>query len=178
MLSHWKKLTSKIIHTNPWWNYRLDTFQIPDGVKGEYHYVHTEGSALIVPVKDDGTIILVNQYRYLLDRESVEFPCGGVKPGHSYDEMARIELEEETGYIAHSWETAGEFNPFNGVTDEMCRVFIARNLSSGKPKPEETEEFEILYMAPNEIEAMVEQGKIWDGMTLAAWLLVRKQFVR
>ncbi len=178
MLSHWKKLTSKIVHTNPWWNYRLDTFQIPNGVKGEYHYVHTEGSALIVPVMADGKIILVNQYRYLLDRESVEFPCGGVKPGHGYDEMARIELEEETGYVASSWETAREFDPFNGATDEMCKVFIARNLSYNKPKPEETEEFEVLYVSPQELELMVESGKIWDGMTLAAWLLVRKQFVK
>src|SRR5208283_655228 len=81
MLAHWKKLTSKIVHKNPWWNYHLDSFQIPNGVKGEYHYVHTEGSSLIIPVIDNGKIILVNQYRYLRDRESIEFPCGGVKPG-------------------------------------------------------------------------------------------------
>ena len=140
MLSHWKKLTSKIVHTNPWWNYHLDSFEIPNGVKGEYHYVHTEGSSLIIPVTDDGKIILVNQFRYLRDRESVEFPCGGVKPGHTYEEMARIELEEETGCIAQLWTMAGEFDPFNGVTDEMCRVFIARHLSFINAKPEPTEE--------------------------------------
>ena len=78
MLSRWKKLTSKIIYTNPWWTYTLDSFQIPDGVKGEYHYVHSEGSSMIVPVMEDGKIILVNQYRYLGERESIEFPCGGV----------------------------------------------------------------------------------------------------
>ncbi len=178
MLSRWKKLTSKIIYKNPWWNYYLDSFQIPNGVKGEYHYVHTEGSSMIVPVMDDGRIVLVNQYRYLRDRESIEFPCGGVKPGHTYDEMARLELEEETGYIAQSWIMGGEFNPFNGVTDEMCRVFIARNLSYVKAKPEATEEFEIVCVAPDELEAMMARGEIWDGMTLAAWLLVRKQFLR
>jgi len=178
MLSRWKKLTSAIVHKNPWWTYFLDSFQIPNGVKGEYHYVHTEGSSLIIPVTDDGKIILVNQYRYLKDRESIEFPCGGVKPGHSYDEMAKLELEEETGYTGRSWETAGEFNPFNGVTDEMCRVFIARSLLSGKPKPEATEEFEIVEVSPNHLEEMISSGKIWDGMTLAAWALVRKRFVQ
>ena len=178
MLARWKKLTSKIVYKNPWWNYYRDSFQIPDGVKGEYHYVHTEGSCLIVPVTDDGNIILVNQYRYLRDRESIEFPSGGVKPGHLYDEMARLELEEETGYVARSWTTAGEFNPFNGVTDEMCRVFIARNLSYVMAKPEATEEFEILHVAPEELEGMIAGGKIWDGMSLAAWLLVRKQFIK
>ncbi len=126
---------------------------------------------------DDGKIILVNQYRYLRDRESVEFPCGGVKPGHSYEEMARLELEEETGYVAQSWMIAGEFNPFNGATDEMCKVFIARGLSYVKAKPEATEEFEILRLVPEELEGMIADKKIWDGMTLAAWLLVRKQFI-
>ena len=178
MLAHWKKLTSQIIHKNPWWNYNLDSFEIPNRVHGEYHYVHTEGSSLIVPVMDNGKIILVNQYRYLRNRESIEFPCGGVKPGHTYDEMARLELEEETGFVAQSWKTAGEFNPFNGVTDEMCKVFIARNLSYVQAKPEATEEFEVLQVAPLELEAMIADEKIWDGMTLAAWLLVRKQFIK
>ena len=91
--------------------------------------------------------------------------------------MARLELEEETGYVAQSWNAAGEFNPFNGATDEMCKVFIARNLSYVKAKPEATEEFEVLRAAPEEIEAMIADAKIWDGMTLAAWMLVRKQFI-
>jgi ADP-ribose pyrophosphatase len=176
MLSRWKKLSSKIIRKNSWWTYKLDMFQIPKGVKGEYHYVHTEGSAMIVPVADDGRIILVNQYRYLCDRESVEFPCGGVKPGYTYDDMARLELEEETGYLARSWDVAGEFNPFNGATDEICRVFVARDLTLAKPKPESTEEFEVLFTSPKNIETMIDEKKIWDGMTLAAWALVRKRF--
>ncbi|MGA7161562.1 MAG: NUDIX hydrolase [Bacteroidota bacterium] len=170
-------LTSKIIFTNPWWTYKLDSFQIPDGVRGEYHYVHTEGSSLIIPVMDDGNIILVNQYRYLRDKESVEFPCGGVKPGRTYDEMARLELEEETGYIAHSWKMAGEFNPFNGATDEMCKVFIARDLKFVRAKPEATEEFELLRVPPQMLDVMIADAKIWDGMTLAAWMLVRDQVV-
>jgi ADP-ribose pyrophosphatase len=177
MLARWKKLTSIIVHKNPWWNYYLDSFQIPNGVKGEYHYVHTEGSSLIIPVMNDGKIVLVNQYRYLRDRESVEFPCGGVKSGHTYEEMARLELEEETGYVAQSWMIAGEFNPFNGATDEMCKVFIARGLSYVKAKPEATEEFEILRLVPEELEGMISDKRIWDGMTLAAWLLVRRQFI-
>ncbi|HTR81015.1 MAG TPA: NUDIX hydrolase [Bacteroidota bacterium] len=163
--------------TNPWWTYTLDSFQIPNGVQGEYHVVHTEGSSLIIPVLDDGRIVLVNQYRYLRDRESIEFPCGGVKKDHTYEKMAKVELEEEAGYVARSWEQAGEFNPFNGATDEMCRVFIARGLAPVAAKPESTEEFEILKMTPKEIESMIWEKKIWDGMSLAAWMLVRKQFI-
>ena len=178
MLHRWKKLSSKIIHTNPWWTYRLDSFQIPNGVKGEYHVVHTEGSSMVIPVLDDGRIVLVNQYRYLCDRESLEFVCGGVKKGHSYERMAKLELEEEAGYTARVWEVAGEFNPFNGATDEMCRVFIARGLVHGEAKPESTEEFEIVTATPQEIETMIADKMLWDGMSLAAWMLVRKRFVK
>ncbi|HTX19230.1 MAG TPA: NUDIX hydrolase [Bacteroidota bacterium] len=173
MLLHWKKLTSSVVHRNPWWSYILDSFQIPGGVKGEYHYVHTEGSSLVIPVREDGRVVLVNQYRYLRDRESIEFPCGGVKAGSSYEITAKAELEEEAGFAAQSWEVVGEFNPFNGATDEMCRVFIARRLLPVPPRPEATEEFEILTELPSDVDAMIGDGRIWDGMSLAAWTLAR-----
>lgn len=148
---------------------------IPGGVSGEYHSVHTEGSSMVVPVTNDGKIVLVNQYRYLCSRESIELPCGGVKPGMTYEEMAKIELEEETGFSSLSLEAAGEFNPFNGVTDEMCRVFIARDLVKTTSVPDETEEFEILVKSKTEIEELIAAHQIWDGMTLAAWGLVRNK---
>ncbi|MBI2430146.1 MAG: NUDIX hydrolase [Ignavibacteriales bacterium] len=173
MLKRWKTLSSKILFKNPWWTYKLDEFEIPDGIKGEYNYVFTRGSSLVVPVTNDGKIILVNQYRYLCDRESIEFPCGGVKEGKSYEEMANIELEEETGYRASDLKFAGEFNPFNGVTSEICHVYIARNLVRSQQKPDATEEFEIHYKSPDEIESLIVSNQIWDGMTMAAWGLVK-----
>jgi ADP-ribose pyrophosphatase len=173
MLKRWKRLTSAVIFKNPWWTYKKDEFQIPDGISGEYHYVHTNGASMIVPVLPDGRIILVNQYRYLCDKESVELPCGGVKEGKSYEAMAHIELEEETGFRSQQLEKCGEFNPYNGVTDEICQVFIARQLVPSASVPDSTEEFELLYRSPEEIDAMIASNSIWDGMTIAAWGIVR-----
>lgn len=173
MLRHWKTLTSTLVTQNPWWSYKLDKFEIPGGVKGEYHYVETAGSSMIVPVTTDGKLILVNQYRYLRNRESVEFPCGGVKAGKSYEEMARIELEEETGFRSDHVQFVGEFNPFNGVTNEICKVYIAGNLIPVKSRPDATEEFEIVECSPAELDEMIRTNKIWDGMTMAGWMLVR-----
>ena len=171
MLKRWEKLSSKLVHENPWWTYMLDRFHIPDGIDGEYHYVHTPGSSMVIPVTDDGKIILVNQFRFLCDKESIEFPCGGVRKGESHASMAAIELEEETGYRAEEIRKCGEFNPFNGVTDEMCHVFIARSLIKTQSRPDVTEEFELLYCSPDEIDSMIASNRIWDGMTLAAWSL-------
>jgi ADP-ribose pyrophosphatase len=173
MLTHWKTLTSKVVLKNPWWTYKMDSFQIPNGVSGEYHYVHTEGSSMIIPVTEDGRLVLVNQYRYLCNRESIEFPCGGVKPGKTHPEMAKLELEEETGYRSDDFEFIGEFNPFNGVTNEFCSVYVARNLHPSSPMPDLTEEFEIVFKTPDEIETLIRAKQIWDGMTLAAWAIAK-----
>ncbi len=128
---------------------------------------------MVVPILNDGRIVFVNQYRYLNDRESLELPCGGVKDGHTYEETAKHELEEEVGFIARDWYKVGEFNPYNGITDELCRVFIAKNLSEVPPTPDETEEFEIITLMPDEVDARITTGTIWDGMTIAAWNIAK-----
>ena len=174
MLKRWKQLDTSIVHQNPWWTYKLDRFQIPDGVAGEYHYVYTRGSSMIVPATTDGRIVLVNQYRYLCDRESLEFPCGSVKEGHSFLETARHELKEETGFEAGRLEDLGHFNPYNGVTSEICHVFLATETVPGAPKPDATEEFELVYCTPAEIDDKIASNEIWDGMTMAAWMLAHR----
>ena len=173
MLKRWKKLSTKILYQNPWWTYQLDTFEIPDGISGEYHYVATNGSSMIIPFTEEGKIILVNQYRYLCERESLEFPCGSVKEGNTYLETAHLELAEETGYQADVLEAVAEFNPFNGATSEICQVYFAHNLRQTIAEPDETEEFELQYCTPQEIDSMIRKNLIWDGMSLAAWSLSR-----
>jgi ADP-ribose pyrophosphatase len=172
-LKTWKKLRQVIEIKNPWWTYRQDEVLLPSGKLGEYHFVHVKGSSMIIPILADGRIILVKQYRYLADRESIELPCGSVKETSTYEETARHELAEETGYEANNWKYIAEFNPYNGVTDEMCRVYIARELSPIKAEHDETEEFEHIILLPEEFDAKIQSGEIWDGMTLAAWALAK-----
>ncbi|MBN1397957.1 MAG: NUDIX hydrolase [Bacteroidetes bacterium] len=172
-LKIWKKKTETVLFRNPWWIYRKDEIELPGGKHGEYHYVHTNGSSMVIPVLTDGRIVLVRQYRYLNERVSLELPCGGVKDGHTYDETAKQELKEEAGFAARDIHLAGEFNPYNGVTDEICRVYIARGLVKVDPSPDETEEFEIEYLLPDEIDDSVANGTIWDGMTIASWNIAK-----
>ncbi len=172
-LRKWSTLTRTVRVTNPWWSYRLNTFQLPDGAHGEYHFVHTNGSSLIIPLLPDGRVLLVNQYRYLADRESIEFPCGSVKDGSTYEETARHELREETGYEAASISAVGMFNPYNGVTDEICRIFLARDLRHVGGEPDVTEEFELVEWSAAEVEQHIVDGSLWDGMTLAAWMIAK-----
>ena len=172
-LRPWKKQSERAVIENPWWTYRCDDVTTPAGTRGEYHYVHSRGSAMIIPRMPDGTILTVNQYRYLGRRESLEFPCGSVKEGMSYEETARTELREETGYRAGSLVEVGAFNPYNGVTDEFCRVYLAGAMTFAGSEPEETEEFELVPFNPGQIDRGIADGTIWDGMSIAAWHLVR-----
>jgi ADP-ribose pyrophosphatase len=158
---------------NPWWTYRKDEVLLPNGREGEYHFVHVNGSSMIIPLLNNGRMVMVNQYRYLALKESIEFPCGSVKDGSSHEETAIMELSEETGFRAGNLECVAEFNPYNGVTDEICKVFIARELTPVAAQPDETEEFQRVILSCQELEQKIKARIIWDGMTLAAWATVR-----
>ncbi|MBU1179448.1 NUDIX hydrolase, partial [Patescibacteria group bacterium] len=85
-------------------------------------------------------------------------------------------LEEETGYKAGKLEYVGEFVPMNGVTDEISKVYIARNLIKGEVNREETEDgMELLEIIPEEMERMIKENIIKDGMTLASWQLANNK---
>jgi ADP-ribose pyrophosphatase len=164
-------ISSIIIAKNPYWEYRLDEYIKPDLSKGEYHYVWTPGSTFIIPMMNDDLFVMTRQWRYLNCCESIEFPGGGIAPGLSPEDNALKELAEETGFSANEIMRLGEFNPFNGVTNELCQVFIAKGLKKVDSVPDDSEEFEVLILSSNEIIYKIKMGEIWDGMTLAAWAM-------
>ena len=163
-----KKLSGKILFTNPWWKYKLDAYELPNGEPGEYHYVETPGSVMVIPLHEDGSVTFVRQYRYLNQRVSLELPGGGLIAGTDPADMARDELREEAGLVAGELLRLGEHNPWNGVTSELCQVFLATGLSAVENAPDETEEFEIVRLTPSQYQRAIADGGLWDGMTLAA----------
>lgn len=180
-LARWKKISEETLNSNPWTDFRHDRFEIEGGRQGDYYYVAADDCSMVVPVTAEGKIILVNQYRYLWDRESLEFPCGSSRhhadpsgAGDADPEIAaRRELSEEAG-LTGVFRKVGEMDPCNGYSNERCHVFVARDLRPEKGEADWNEEFEVVTLSPGEFEAKVEAGEVWDGMTLAAWTLARK----
>jgi ADP-ribose pyrophosphatase len=168
-LRRWSRISSEQVLANPWWRYRRDVFEIEPGRRGEYHCVSTHGSALVVPVTAAGQWVLVEQYRYLGDRSSIEFPCGGLRADEVPEVAAARELAEEAG-VAGPLRRLGSFNPWNGVTDEQCHVFLAKPVEplAAPPRADETEAFKVHKLWPAELRAAIANGTVWDGMTLAA----------
>jgi ADP-ribose pyrophosphatase len=173
MLKRLGQLSTEILHKNPWWEYRRDEYLHPDDSKGEFYYAHTLGAAFVIPEFEDGRLLMLRQFRYLNQRESLEFVGGGMKESRSAEEAAKAELLEEAGFQAKELIPIGWFNPMNGATDEECYVFIARGLTAASAHPEVSEEFEPVMVTPAELDTLIAKGKIWDGMTLAAYALYR-----
>jgi ADP-ribose pyrophosphatase len=172
MLKKLEKIEGETLAKNPWWAYHHDRYRLPDGSEGDYYFVHTPGSVMVVPITEQGKLLFVKQYRYLNSRESIEFPGGGIKEGQSASEAAYGELLEETGSKAGLLVEIGRFNPMNGVTDELCTVFKATDLTRATASPERTEEFEFVELTLSECRAAIGSGELWDGMTLAALALL------
>jgi len=164
-------ISSETKFRNPYWDYNFDLYKFPSGETGEYHYVHSRGSTFIIPRLQNKKYVLTKQFRYLNQKTSIEFPGGGIKPGLSFESNAFEELSEETGFTTDRLIPVGWFNPFNGATNEICSVFFAQNLIKSVAKPEQSEEFELLFLSEIDILNFIKQGVIWDGMTLAAWSL-------
>ena len=167
----YRTVKKSVMFQNPWWEYCLDQGEFPSGRLGEYHYALTRGSSMVVPIDTLGRLVLVRQYRYTGKRESIEFPCGGLKEGSSHEQAARDELVEEAGFSAGTLVEVGSFNPCNGLLDEICRVYIAGDLQYVGARPEETESFELIRLTEAEMNGSIRDGTIWDGMTLAAWAI-------
>ncbi len=176
-MKKWEKLSEEIVHKNPWWMVKHDKIKLPNGKEGDYYYLYHPGGSIMVPILEDGRIVLVRQYRYLFDKDGIEFCSGGIEKNQSPEEAARVELEEEAG-CRGDFKFIGEFAATRGFSKELLRVFLVNNLEKVESHPEETEEIEVLYKTPAEIDKMIETNEIWDGETMAAWAMVRKYFIK
>ncbi len=170
----WQKISSKVVHKNPWYSVQKDDVVLPNGENGEYFIMQTGKSVFIVPVKGD-KIIFVRQYRYVFDDWFLELPGGGVEDGEKPLLTAKKELREESGYISHNLKKVGKFIPLSGCLDEISYVFIAKDLEFVGQKLEASEDgMEITEIDIGEAYRMLDNGEIIDGQTMTALSLARK----
>ena len=177
MPKHLKKLSEEVLHENPWWKYKHDTYEQPNGKPGDYFYGETNGVVMIVPVLEDGRLVLTLQHRYLSDKQSIEFPAGGIKDGMTPAEAAKLELLEETGCVPKEMIKMGEFEPANGFVKDTCHVYLAHVATQGEQHLDDSEEIELMYRRPEEIDGMIRKNEIWDGESMASWSLVHHYFL-
>jgi len=146
--------------------------QRSDGREREVVIVRHRPSVVLIPVNDDGKVILVRQYRAPLDRNTWEFPAGGVEPGEFVEAAAARECEEEIGLVPGRLEHLGSWYPVPGYSDEQMIFFRLSQLRPPAPdsphKPDEDEEIETKTLSIDEVRAMANRGEIVDMKTAFA----------
>ena len=147
-----------------------DTVLLPDGSHALREYIKHPGAVMVIPVLDDGRVIVERQYRYPLQRALIEFPAGKIDPGEDTLVCARRELREETGYTARAWARAGVLHPVLAYADEFIEIWFARGLSLGERALDAGEFLDVLAVTPDELLAACRDGVVTDAKTLTGLL--------
>ncbi|HYE59692.1 MAG TPA: NUDIX hydrolase [Candidatus Kapabacteria bacterium] len=173
-----KKISEEVIHDNRWWRYKRDIFENKAGKQGEYYYGETNGMVMVIPILPNGNVLLTLQHRYLVDKQSIEFPGGGIQAGEHLEEAVKREVLEETGWTIDHCINIGTFEPANGFVKDSSHIFLAYLDEQVGAQPDENEDIALLERRIDEIEEMVRKNEIWDGQTLASWALVRHHLLK
>lgn len=159
----------------------VDEVEYPSGKKTIREVAHHPGGAAVVPLTDDGQVILVDQLRYPLARHMLELPAGKLGAGEDPAHCATRELEEETGWIAGSLTKLCAFHTSPGFCDELLHIYLARDLrlSPDGHKREEGEFTMSLLTVPfPDALAMIDSGEITDAKTMIGLMLAAQRKAR
>lgn len=147
---------------------KVDQIEYDSGNKGVREVILHNGGAVVVPVKDDGKIILVKQYRYPFDEFMYELPAGKLELNEDPKECATRELTEETGYSSDAVSSLGKIYTSPGFCNEILYMFLAENLKAGNHNREEGEHgMEVFEFTLGEVNKMITNGKIVDSKTIS-----------
>ena len=154
---------------------RVDRVRQPDGQETTREYVRHQGAVVVIPILDNGELILERQFRYPLRRVFLEFPAGKIDEGEDILTTGKRELLEETGYTASDWRYLGVLHPCIGYSDERIEIFVARGLRRESGQQLDHGEFlELLTMDLDSAIAAVRRGEITDGKTITALFWAEK----
>jgi ADP-ribose pyrophosphatase len=154
----------------------VDTVRFPNGSTGELEMIRHPGAAAILPVLSgpgsaDPTLVLIRQYRYAAGGYLYEVPAGKRDdPAHSWEDVARRELEEETGLVAGTLRYLGTIYTAPGFTDERIHLYVASDLTGGAVQHEADEFIEIVRLPLSRALEMVRDGEITDAKTMCTLL--------
>jgi ADP-ribose pyrophosphatase len=165
-------MQSKNIYKGKIITLNIDTVTLPNGVTIDLEMVRHPGAAAVVPLKDDGTVMLIRQFRHAAGGFIYEIPAGKLHPGEDPKACAARELEEEIGYRAGALELLSSIFTAPGFTDEVIHIYRASGMTIGRQQLDRDEVLEVIEMPLQEAINMIRAGMIRDAKTMVGLLLV------
>lgn len=169
-----KTMKSERVYEGKIVNLRIDTVELPDKKYSKREIVEHPGAVGVVPLTDDGFLILVKQFRKAVEKSLLEIPAGKIEINEEPKETALRELAEETGYRADKMEYLFEFYTSPGFSNEKVYLFLATGLTEGEASPEDDECIQIKKYKIKDLIEMVNRGEINDSKTIIAILYAER----
>lgn len=169
-----RTISSREVYRNPWTSVREDVIERSNGVRGIYGVMDKDPACIVIPLEhaaDGDYLWLVRQFRYTVQGTFFEFPQGGWEMAEiDPEELARGELQEETGLTADRMVHLADLQIAYGAMNQRHHIFFAEGLTTGKanPDPEETD-ITVHRVRVEEFEAMLLDGRVVDNCTASAW---------
>ena len=171
-MSEEKLLSSKRIYSGKVLKLDLDTVALPNGRTTELEILRHPGASAVVPLKEDGSVVLIRQLRHAAGGFIYEIPAGKLDPQEDPKDCAARELEEEVGYRAGSLELLTSIWTAPGFTDEVIHIYLGTHLEVGKQNLDQDEILEIVEWPLEEAMAKILDGTIRDAKTIIGLQMV------
>jgi len=163
-------LTSETVYRGHFLHVKRDTVLLPNQQTTTREHILHPGAVTIIPLLDNGDVLLERQYRYPLSRVFIEFPAGKLDKAEAPLACGQRELLEETGYTAREWAYAGQMHNAIAYANEVIHVFFAKGLMKGKSKLDAEEFLEVIAASPTQVLQWCQEGSITDAKTLTCTL--------
>src|SRR6516164_5613611 len=162
-----KVLKSEMIYEGKVFGVRADAVEEPSGVKATRVVITHPGSVVVLPVLEDGRILMIEQYRHATRQYLWELVAGRIDEGETVRQAAARELKEETGYTAKRFTEFLDVWPTPGFLEERMHILLAEGLTEGEATPEDDEKIVSHAYTLNELKRMMKTGKLRDGKSIA-----------
>ncbi|MBQ3665432.1 MAG: NUDIX hydrolase [Lachnospiraceae bacterium] len=178
-MEKFERLDRKLVYEGTIINMYKDTIKVPNGNIVSWDFIGHNGACAVIPVTDEGKIILVKQWRNALDRFTYEIPAGGLDgPNEPMIVGAKRELEEETGYSCDHLEFLISLKTTVAFCNERIDVFVAKDLVKSQQHLDEDEDIEVYEFETDELLKMIKEGTMQDSKTVSAILAYYSFYVK
>jgi len=166
------QVASALMHQGKFLTLKQDIVRLPDGRNSSREYLIHPGAVMMIPLFDDGTVLMERQFRYPVGKVMIEFPAGKLDPQEGALTCGKRELREETGYTAERWDYLTRIHPVISYSTEFIDIYLARDLKQGVAMLDEGEFLETFVTPAGQLIDWVREGKISDVKTIIGtfWL--------